>query len=74
MAKLYDYQCLSIGVDDFIVRWMPANGICLQYIRVLAPVQDLVVCPLSQAIYTIDDFGELAMYDLWNEQNRRNGK
>jgi hypothetical protein len=65
---LSEYQCLSIGLDDRIVRWMPASGIVLQCI-VTEPVHDLVVSPLMAAFYVMSDAGELYMYDVWDERD-----
>nr|CCC94355.1 conserved hypothetical protein [Trypanosoma congolense IL3000] len=61
-------QCISSGSDNIILRWCPADGSVLQSISTF-PVQDLLFSPLMQAIYTINHYGQLSMYDAWNEKN-----
>ncbi|XQJ26414.1 hypothetical protein NXY56_002376 [Leishmania guyanensis] len=69
---LSEYQCVSVGIDDLILRWLPACGVVLQ--RILAePVQDIVVSPLMAAFYVTSDSGDLYMYDAWDERNVTDG-
>ncbi|KAG8347262.1 hypothetical protein TRVL_01916 [Trypanosoma vivax] len=65
------FQCLSCGSDGHIVRWSPADGTVIQRIAT-HPVRDILYCPLMQAIYTINEYEQLSMYDAWNEQNMDN--
>ncbi|AYU78013.1 hypothetical protein LdCL_180013600 [Leishmania donovani] len=69
---LSEYQCVSVGMDDLILRWLPACGVVLQ--RVLTePVQDIIVSPLMAAFYVASDRGDLYMYDAWDERNVTDG-
>ncbi|CBZ25593.1 conserved hypothetical protein [Leishmania mexicana MHOM/GT/2001/U1103] len=69
---LSEYQCVSVGMDDLILRWLPACGVVLQ--RVLTePVQDIIVSPLMAAFYVANDSGDLYMYDAWDERNVTDG-
>ncbi|GET87798.1 hypothetical protein, conserved [Leishmania tarentolae] len=69
---LSEYQCISVGMDDLILRWLPACGVVLQ--RVLTePVQDIIVSPLMAAFYVASDSGDLYMYDAWDERNVTDG-
>ncbi|KPI89973.1 hypothetical protein ABL78_0941 [Leptomonas seymouri] len=65
---LSEYQCLSIGSNDMILRWMPSSGVVLQCIAT-EPVQDLLVSPMMAAFYVISDAGDLLMYDAWDERD-----
>lgn len=64
-------QCLSCGCDNTIIRWNPVNGSVIQSIATF-PVQDILFSPLKQAFYTISHYGQLSMYDAWNENNITN--
>ncbi|KPA78566.1 hypothetical protein ABB37_06166 [Leptomonas pyrrhocoris] len=65
---LSEYQCLSVGADDRIMRWMASSGVVLQSITT-EPAQDLVVSPLMAAFYVMSDAGDLCMYDAWDERD-----
>lgn len=64
--RLSALQCISSGRDNLILRWSPADGSIIQSIATL-PVLDILVSPLMQAFYTINQLGQLSMYDAWNE-------
>ncbi|KEG15170.1 mitochondrial ATP-dependent zinc metallopeptidase [Trypanosoma grayi] len=66
--RLAELQCLSSGTDNLILRWSPADGSIIQTIATL-PVRDILVSSLMQAFYTINHYGQLSMYDAWNENN-----
>ncbi|ESL05536.1 hypothetical protein TRSC58_06811 [Trypanosoma rangeli SC58] len=71
--RLSALQCLSSGRDNLILRWSPADGAIIQRIDTL-PVFDILVSPLMQAFYTINQCGQLSMYDAWNERDVESGK
>ncbi|RNF11688.1 mitochondrial ATP-dependent zinc metallopeptidase [Trypanosoma rangeli] len=71
--RLSALQCLSSGRDNLILRWLPADGSIIQRIDTL-PVFDILVSPLMQAFYTINQCGQLSMYDAWNERDVENAK
>ncbi|KAG5481055.1 hypothetical protein LSCM1_06731 [Leishmania martiniquensis] len=69
---LSEYQCISLGMDDLILRWLPACGVVLQ--RILTePAQDIIVSPLMAAFYVASDNGDLYMYDAWDERSMTDG-
>ncbi|RNF25940.1 mitochondrial ATP-dependent zinc metallopeptidase [Trypanosoma conorhini] len=71
--RLSALQCLSTGRDNLILRWSPADGSIIQSIATL-PVFDILVSPLMQAFYTINQCGQLSMYDAWNERDIESAK
>ncbi|KAK7196791.1 hypothetical protein NESM_000619300 [Novymonas esmeraldas] len=72
-ALLSEYQCVSVGTDDVILRWLPACGVVLQ--RILTePVHDIIVSPLMAALYVATDAGDLYMYDAWDERHVTDGE
>ncbi|EAN97423.1 hypothetical protein C3747_393g12 [Trypanosoma cruzi] len=71
--RLAALQCLSSGRDNLILRWSPADGSIIQSIATF-PVFDILVSPLMQAFYTINQYGQLSMYDAWNERDIESAK